>query len=174
MKTRKTNYFKHLFIMICAIYFLLGCCEVNNKKESYEKDLAAIKEFLQSSGDAVNAGDVEAEVNRFTEHGIYLWPDAPSIEGQEELRNWFRNRFAKVDVRLENITEEIEVCGDWAFERGTYVAHIELKKRDEANTVYGKCINIVSMLGDGLWKIARCIRFLVFYLGRSLSACEIL
>ncbi len=158
MKTRKTKYFEHFLILICAIYFFSGGCEVNNKKESYEKDLAAIRQFLQSSGDAVNAGDVEAEVNRFTEDGIYLWPDAPSIEGQEELRNWFRNRFEKVNVRLENITEEIEVCGDWAFERGTYVAHIELKERDEANTVYGKYINILRKQADGSWKIARRIR----------------
>jgi len=158
MKTRKSNYFKHLFTIICSIYFLLGGCEVNNKKESYKKDLAAIKQFLKSSGDAVNAGDVETEVNRFTEDGIYLWPDAPSIEGQGELRNWFRNRFAKVNVKLENVTEEIEVCGDWAFERGTYVAQIQPTERDEAETVYGKYINILRKQVDGTWKIARRIR----------------
>ena len=158
MKTRKTNYVEHFLILICEIHFLSGGCDVNNKKESYEKDLAAIRQFLQSSGDAVNAGDVEAEVNRFTEDGIYMWPDAPSIEGKEELGNWFRKRFAKVNLRLENITEEIEVCGDWAFERGIYVARIQPKERDEAETVYGKYINILNKQPDGSWKIARRIR----------------
>jgi ketosteroid isomerase-like protein len=157
MKTRKTNYIEHFLILICWIYFLSGC-EVNNKKESYEKDLAAIKYFLRSSGDAANTGNVEAEVNRFTEDGIYLWPDAPSIVGHEELRNWFGKRFAKVYVRLENVTEEIELCGDWAFERGIYVAQIQPKERDETETVYGKYINFLRKQPDGSWKIARRIR----------------
>ena len=103
-------------------------------------------------------GDVEAEVNRFTEDGIYLWPDAPSIEGHGELRNLFRKRFAKVNVHLENVTEEIEMCGDWAFERGTYIALVQPKERDEAEIIYGKYINILRKQSDGSRKIARRIR----------------
>jgi ketosteroid isomerase-like protein len=157
MKPRITNYTSYFFVLIFIIHFLLGC-EGINEKESYEKDLAAIQKFINSSGEAVNAGDVDAEVNRFTEDGIYMWPDIPSIVGREELRNWFENRFAKVKVELENVTEEIELCGDWAFERGTYFAKIRSKSLDGVETVYGKYINILRKQSDGSWKIARRIR----------------
>ena len=106
----------------------------------------------------MNTGDVEAEVSRFTEDGIYMWPDGPSIEGHEALREWFQRRFARVDVRLENETKEIEVFGEWAFERGTYVAHIRPKTGDGAEVVRGKYVNILRRQPDGSWRIARSIR----------------
>jgi uncharacterized protein (TIGR02246 family) len=121
-------------------------------------EVEAIQELLSTAGDAVNAGDVAAEIGRFTEDGIYMWPDVPSIEGREALQEWFQNRFAAVDVRLESTTEEIEVFGDWAFERGSYVAHIRPKGTEEAETLRGKHLNILRRQPDGSWRIARRMR----------------
>jgi uncharacterized protein (TIGR02246 family) len=136
---------------------LSGCHNVDTAR-SKQADIAEIRRFLAASGEAVNAGDVDAEVSRFTEDGIYMWPDAPSIQGHEALRKWFRQRFVRVNVRIENETREIVVSGDWAFERGTYVAHIRTKTGDGEETVRGKYINILRRQPDGSWRIARRIR----------------
>ena len=114
--------------------------------------------FLETAGEAVNRGDVEGEVNRFTSDGIYMWPDAPSIEGHEALRQWFEERFSKVQANVESETLEIEVCDDWAFERGTYVARIQVKGTDLIRTIRGKYLNILRRQSDGTWRIARRIR----------------
>jgi ketosteroid isomerase-like protein len=136
---------------------ILGCDRTDDER-SRQADIAAIKRFLATAGDAVNTGDVDSEVSRFTEDGIYMWPDAPAIEGQSALHEWFQQRFARVEAHLENETQEIEVFGDWAFERGTYAARIRPKNSDHIVTVRGKYLNILRRQPDGSWKIARRIR----------------
>jgi hypothetical protein len=101
----------HISNFISLIYVLmlpLGCTTVD-KPDSYEEDLAVINKFLESSGEAVTRGDVEAEVHRFTKDGIYMWPDAPSIVGHDSLTTWFRRRFEKVSVNIDNVTEELQI-----------------------------------------------------------------
>jgi ketosteroid isomerase-like protein len=136
---------------------ILGCNRTDDQR-SRQADIAAIKSFLATAGDAVNKGDVDAEVSRFTEDGIYMWPDAPAIEGRSALHEWFQQRFARVEAQLENDTQELEVFGDWAFERGTYVARIRPKNSDHVVAVRGKYLNILRRQPDGSWKIARRIR----------------
>jgi uncharacterized protein (TIGR02246 family) len=125
---------------------------------SEEQALREIHRFLESAGDAVNLGDVEAEVNRFAPDGIYMWPDGPSIVGHDSLRAWFERRFARVDVELSSQTEEVQVFGEWAFERGTYVAIIRPKGTAISDTVRGKHLNILRRQSDGTWRISRRMR----------------
>jgi uncharacterized protein (TIGR02246 family) len=143
-------------MLLGTVLFLIACTQ--GDRPSREEDIAAIERFFEAAGEAVSQGDVEAEINRFTDDGIYMWPDAQSIEGREQLRAHFEKRFALVDARLESKTDEIEVAGDWAFERGSSVAYIRLEGQAHVDTVYGKHINILRRQPDGSWKIARRIR----------------
>jgi ketosteroid isomerase-like protein len=147
-----------LFVVFGGLAMVVSGCASPGNGQSREADIAELRCFLETAGEAVNKGDVEGEVNRFTEDGIYMWPDAPSIEGHAALREWFERRFAQVEAYLESETKELEVCGDWAFERGTYVARIQPKSGNEVSTVHGKYVNILRRLPDGSWKIARRIR----------------
>ena len=91
-------------LLLCAAGVFSSGCRTGDDNERLEADIAAIRAFLEGAGDMVSAGDVEAEVNRFTEDGIYMWPDAPSIQGHAALRTWFEERFEQVEVKLENET----------------------------------------------------------------------
>jgi ketosteroid isomerase-like protein len=157
-RSRDFHKFALIVFILLALAGLLAGCARTDEEQSRQADIIAIKSFLATAGEAVNNRDVEAEVNRFTEDGIYMWPDAPAIEGHTALREWFSDRFQRVEVTLESETQEIELCGDWAFERGTYVARIEPKGDDRTEWVRGKYINILRRQPDGSWKIARRIR----------------
>ena len=149
---------KIVLISIFCLYIISCTFENGENTKSSEKDITAIKKFLEQSGEAVNNGDVEAEVNRFTEDGIYMWPDAPSIIGHDSLRIWFQLRFEKVDVNIKNVSEELEICDKWAFECGRYIAKIQPKRGGELVTIRGKYLNILRKQSDGLWKISHRIR----------------
>jgi ketosteroid isomerase-like protein len=133
-------------------------CQGDSPAPQVADDEAEIRQFLETAGEAVSAGDVEAEVNRFTDDGIYMWPDAPAIEGREELREWFERRFALVEAQIQNQSQELVVSGDWAFERGTYVARIRPRAGTAVDTVLGKYVNVLRRQPDGSWKIAWRIR----------------
>lgn len=140
---------------VIVLLVLSGCTD---RSDTEDADLASLHEFLSHSNDAVNAGDVEAEVTRFTTDGIYMWPGAPAIEGHDALRKWFEMRFAEVEVELESETLELEVIGEWAVERGRSVARIRPTAGGAAQTVRGKYLNILRRQADGTWRIARRIR----------------
>ena len=137
---------------------LFALCSCVSDSESIRDDMAALNRFLDSSSVAVNAGDVEAEVNRFTEDGIYMCPDMPALKGHNEIRRFFRQRFASVDVGIKNITEDLQVGDSWAYEWGIYEAIIKPKNTDKADTVYGKYLNILKKLPDGSWRISHRMR----------------
>jgi ketosteroid isomerase-like protein len=155
---RRLSEFVSTVVMSFALVVIcLGCISCN-KERVLEADIVQIRKFLATAGEAVNRGDVEAEVNRFTEDGIYMWPDAPAIEGHDSLRDWFELRFARFETHIESKTEELVVFGNWAFERGTSVARIRQKNGNHIDTVRGKYINLLQRQPDGSWKIARRIR----------------
>lgn len=140
---------------IIALVVASGCID---NSETVDEDLTALQEFLSHAGDAVNAGDVEAEVRRFEPNGVYMWPGVPAIEGHEALRKWFEMRFSKFEIKLESETLEFELAGEWAFERGRSVAIIRPREGGEAQVVRGKYLNILRRQSDGTWRISRRIR----------------
>jgi len=149
----------HKILDALKIAFLLGVCLlVGCEEKNSDKDFAALGKFLSHNNEAVNTGDVEAEVNRFTEDGTYMWPGVPAIEGRDALREWFEQRFAEVDVNLESESLELQVFEDWAFERGTYNARIRKKKSGELQVLNGKYLNILQKQPYGSWLIYCRIR----------------
>ncbi len=141
-----------------VVIMLLVVSRCSNRSEMDGAELASLHEFLRHAGEAVSAGDVEAEVSRFTEDGIYMWPGAPAIEGHAALREWFEVRFSEVDTEVESETLELEVIGEWAFERDRSVATIRPKTGGAVRTVRGKYLNILRRQAEGTWRIARRIR----------------
>ena len=141
------------------VIFLVGCANPSNQcPEPDQEALHSLNEFLAHRGEAASNQDVEGEVGRFTEDGIYMWPDGPSIEGHQALREFFTDRFSKFKPSFETKSLELEVCGPWAFERGVSTVTIQPIEKDTVIVVEEKYLNILRMQNDGSWLIHRRIR----------------
>ena len=79
---------------------LSGRASTDNERPR-EPDIAKIRRFLETAGEALNKGDPEGEVNRFTEDSVYMWLHAQSIEGHATLREWFVWHLAQVERTLK-------------------------------------------------------------------------
>jgi steroid delta-isomerase-like uncharacterized protein len=128
------------------------------KKEDHKSSHRAIEQIRKTAAQAVKNGNVDTYVELFTEDGIYMWPNAPSIIGQKALRTWFKRRFAEYSAALKKTVEEIVIQEDWAYERGSEVAKVTTRSTGEVNVIHGKYINIYHKQSDGSWKVARRIR----------------
>jgi ketosteroid isomerase-like protein len=137
---------------------LPGCASPRAGGSDRNADLQAILVIEESGDAAVSAGDVDGEVARFAEDGIYMWPDAPEIVGRAAIRAWFSDLFERAEIELDNRTDEVEICGDWAYTRGHSKAIIRPKDGGAAQTSQGKYINIFHRQPDGSWRITRRIR----------------
>lgn len=121
-----------------------------------EADVAAIQTLLEGVETAFNAGDLEQGVSVFADDAIILGQGEPNIAGIEAIRTMYTGMLQQFDIDADLATEEIEVAGDLAYERGTYT----LRLTDKASgtvvaDLENRHIHIFKRQPDGGWKTWR-------------------
>jgi len=123
---------------------------------SVEDDIAAIEECGNLYALAMETGDLELWLSLHTDDIVKMGPDAPAIFGQEELRASVKPLFDNFTCEMVIYSEETQVTGDWAFDRGTYTLSITPKAGGETISAMpdGKYLTIYKRQADGSWKIS--------------------
>lgn len=87
---------------------------------------------------AFNDGDVNAWVGAFTADGVQSPPpNAPASLGRESIRAWSQALIAAFLVNFALAVDEVQVPGDWAFERGTYTINLTPKTAVSLSSTWG-------------------------------------
>jgi uncharacterized protein (TIGR02246 family) len=121
-------------------------------------DLKAIDRVRKSHVGAVNSTNAEAWITMFTDDGVQMPPSAPANIGKKMMLNWIQG-FLEL-FRIEGFAlsvAELQVKGDWAFERGTYTITFTHKPSGKVTPDAGKYITIWQRRPDGTWAMARDI-----------------
>jgi len=118
-----------------------------------EADIAAIKELYNQATDACSTGDVEFYLSIFTEDAVVMPPGYPAAMGKEELRPMIEGLFGLFDLELPYTVEEVEVIGDRAFARSSWLYSMTPKDGGETTTSPGKQLDSLKRQSDGSWKI---------------------
>ena len=122
-----------------------------------EPDLTMINNLRNEGIAAVNAGDTSALAGLYTDDGVLMPPNAPVVIGKDAIRRLLETALAPFNIEETACCEELEVAGDWAFERGTYTDLFTPKVGGDQKQVSGAYLSILQRQPDGSWKIARHI-----------------
>ena len=125
--------------------------------DDVEAVTAAVNEIWEQYAASVNAGDVEGWISLWTDDGIQMRPNSPSIVGKEAIRARRESAAELFSVEMEIINEEVQTSGDWAIARGIYTAVLTPKAGGEETFVDGKYMTLLQRQPDGSWKIYRDI-----------------
>ena len=87
---------------------------------SLEADITAVRLVHTLTASAINSGDIETFVSKFSDDAVILPANRPIIEGREALRSWFQGYLDNFIVELNFSPEDILVSSDLAVERFTY------------------------------------------------------
>jgi len=120
-------------------------------------DRATIERVREVHIAALNAGDVPRWAATFTQDAVRMPPHMPAIIGRERIRKWSGGFMARFAVCFSLTVEEVEIAGDWAFERGTYRLVLYPRGGGKASEENGKYILIYERQAEGGWGIARDI-----------------
>ena len=122
-----------------------------------EADLLAIERVREAHVAALNQGNGDAWAGVFSEDAVQMPPNAPANVGRAMIRarsHAFMDPF-HAEFALE--VDEVQLAGDWAFERGAYRIHVRPKAGGEGFQDAGKYITIYQKQANGAWLMARDI-----------------
>ncbi len=136
-----------------------GACTPAAEQEvaTTEADVEAINRERQTFRAALYSGDLDILMALWSEDGVVMPPNEPSVTGKEAIRSWTQNLFNQFVVQLTITSEQVEVFGDWAFVRTTYTTALTPKAGGEVVEESGKNIWIWKREADGSWKLAHNI-----------------
>jgi uncharacterized protein (TIGR02246 family) len=119
-----------------------------------ERDRAAIAHVTAQLLAAVNAADVEESLTVWADDGVMMPPHHPPVDGAKAIRDHFRRVFSRARVTFTFTSSQIEVAGDIAIERVTYVVRIQPVGAASETDDAGKGVHVYRRQPDGSWKLA--------------------
>ncbi len=81
-------------------------------------DVREVERVVERIIAADNAGDLESVLALYTEDAILMPPDSPIVQGKAAIRERYRAGFEQFHMNLSMVSEETQVAGNWAFNRG--------------------------------------------------------
>ena len=114
-----------------------------------------ILEYLERFMDGFRRNDKAAVLSLFSENGIMMPSNEPSIYGKKELEEWYDEYFSAFRVlTFEKTERDVTLLGDWAIERWSYLVAIQSVNGDDRIRDDGRALSVWKKEGDH-WRIAQ-------------------
>ena len=141
---------KYLISLIVLVLLVGTTCQ---DKIDIEADIEAIKITHAEFDAAINAGDLDSWMSFYTDDAVRMSPNFPAFIGKNAIRDVYQSFFEQNALEGGGLIEEVIVCGDWAFIRGTATYTITPKASGEPIREYlGKWVAFNKRQPDGSWK----------------------
>lgn len=147
------NRFLWSALLLLPLAFV-GCATTTMSSSDAASVRAGVGEGVAAWTSAVNRGDMQAVAALYTEDAVLLPPNHPLVRGRADIGAFFGGLAALAPRDVVLTSDEIEGCGDTAYEVGRYQMSLQPPGASRM-TDRGKYIVIWKRQPDGSWKIAR-------------------
>jgi len=146
-----------LVILLC---FTFGCQQQGEEVAEepavdVEADVEAINSLVNEVEKAFNEGNLEAFMATIADDAVFMPPDVSVLIGKEAIRNWYNFDETSFDTTI--FSDEIEISGDWAFQRVHWKGSWILKESGETTQFESQSISNLRKQPDGSWKTSHSI-----------------
>jgi uncharacterized protein (TIGR02246 family) len=122
-----------------------------------ESDVRTINQLRERTMQAENAGDSAFFEGVSAEDMVVMPPGMPAVSGRAATVAFMSVFLGQFDLRIQYVSEEIRVHGDFGFDRGTYSQTLTPKGGGQGSRESGKYLWIYSRRSDGGWQFSRVI-----------------
>ena len=140
-----------------ALAVVVGACAPPPPPDTTAADTAAINALRDAWVTAYNAADADAVANLYTEDAVDMPSQQPTASGRAAVRDLMASQFATGTAVATVTSDEMQLMGDWAFDRGTFTVNITPAAGGDPVMTGGRYIVILRRQADGSWKLARGI-----------------
>ncbi len=117
----------------------------------------AITKLRDDFATAFNRQDIDALAEYVTDDHVSMPPNGSAIIGKGAILEWWKEGFTVVRSRIAVAPKEVEVAGEWAFDRYEWTMENTPLGGGKAFRDTGKAIWIYRKQPGGSWKLARAI-----------------
>jgi uncharacterized protein (TIGR02246 family) len=120
-------------------------------------DTAAIHALRDGWASAYSAGDADALAAFYTEDAVRLDNETPTAVGRNSIREALASQMSTGRATITLTSEETQVMGDRAFDRGTFSASLTPAGGGAAMSASGRYLVLLQKQADGSWKLTHTI-----------------
>jgi uncharacterized protein (TIGR02246 family) len=117
-------------------------------------DTTAIRGLVAKYVEVIARSTADELVPLFTQDGVIMAPDAPTMEGAEQLTAFFNHAFTAVKIDPKIHIDEVVVSGDYAFARCHSDVDVTLLETNASHPEANRELFVFRKEG-GEWLIAR-------------------
>ena len=129
---------------------LLVACQPSGAPDLSSADIVAIEASIEPFGQAFESADWAALAMMYTEDAMIIPPNAPVVEGRENVRRFFESFPPITSFSFEPL--EIDGRGDLAYFRGRYTLTMNVADGSSV-TDSGTSFTVHRRQPDGTWPI---------------------
>jgi len=122
-----------------------------------ESDVRTLNQLRERTMQAENAGDATFFEGVSAEDVIVMPPGMPAVSGRTATVAFMSTFLGQFELRIQYVSEEIQVHGDLGLDRGTSSQTLTPKGGGDGNRESGKYLWIYSRRSDGGWEFSRVI-----------------
>ncbi len=145
---------------LCLLLALGACAgktdSTSVSQNTQQADETAIRSLLENIQSSFNAGNLDDFMPVFADDAVLTAQGIPNVVGAPAIRGVYEAALSQMDIKTSFNTEEIQVFGDLAYERGTYILKLSEKGTGKSlGEVQNRHIHIFRKQPDGRWKTWR-------------------
>ncbi|MES2604166.1 MAG: DUF4440 domain-containing protein [Pseudomonadota bacterium] len=145
-----------LLLLTGLLISFVSSAALAQQAASTAADVTAIHAFLDDLEKTFASGDIDAAAAAFLADAIVVPEAAKEIIGGALIRRGYAGMLQAFNADLQFTTDEIEVAGDMAYERGSFSLKLTDKASGQVITdTKNRHIHILKRQADGSWKTWR-------------------
>jgi ketosteroid isomerase-like protein len=129
------------------------------KPSDSDSDVKAIEALNCRDTNAVMSGDIAAITAQWTDDFVNISAGGPIVRGlaaNADIAERGKDQIDSMEPLEYRVDfEEITICGDYAYEWGTYGGATRLRATGQVFRYTGKLMRILQKQADGSWKMHR-------------------
>jgi uncharacterized protein (TIGR02246 family) len=124
------------------------------QNEQSRTDQDRIKQVIANYIEAMGRSRADVLASLFTDDGILMAVDAPTIQGAEQINAFFVHGFGALKIAAKINFDEITVSGEYAFVLTHSEVQITVKQANAVSNEKNRELFVLKN-ANGAWKIAR-------------------
>jgi uncharacterized protein (TIGR02246 family) len=125
---------------------------MQNEQNRAEQD--RIKQVIENYIEAMGRSQPDVLASLFTDDGIVMAPDAPTVQGAEQVNAFFVHGLGELIIDAKIHFDEITVSGEYAFVLTHSDVQVTVRQANAVSNEKNRELFVLKN-GNGAWKITR-------------------